>query len=67
MVIAGATLHLLIYRTFSSQFTMCFCIIAVALQRPNKQGFIHASYHVAEMALFEYYECSVFLQIFHLF
>jgi len=26
----------------------------------NKQGYIHASYHVAEMAIFEYYEYSFF-------
>jgi len=26
----------------------------------NKQGFIHASYQVAEMAFFEYYEYSLF-------
>jgi len=30
----------------------------------NKQGYIHASYHVAEMAIFEYYEYSFFLKIF---
>jgi len=33
----------------------------------NKQGYIHASYHVAEMAIFEYYECSFFLQVFQVF
>jgi len=30
----------------------CFC----AAKTVNKQGYIHASYHVAEMAVFEYYE-----------
>jgi len=33
----------------------------------NKQGYIHASYHVAEMAIFQYYEYSFFLQIFQVF
>jgi len=31
------------------------------------QGYIHASYQVAEMLLFEYYEYSFFLQIFQVF
>jgi len=26
----------------------------------NKQGYIHASYHVAEMAISEYYEYCIF-------
>jgi len=33
----------------------------------NKQAYIHASYHVAEMAIFEYYEYSFFLRIFQVF
>jgi len=33
IVIAGTTLHLLIYRTFSCWFTKQFCIIAVSLKR----------------------------------
>jgi len=27
-----------------------------AAKTVNKQGYTHASYHVAEMAIFEYYE-----------
>jgi len=33
----------------------------------NKQGYIHDSYHVAESAIFEYYEYSFFLQIYQVF
>jgi len=33
----------------------------------NKQAYIPTSYHVAEMAIFEYYEYSFFLQLFQVF
>jgi len=32
-----------------------------AARRRKQQGYIHASYQVAEMAFFEYYEYSFFL------
>jgi len=38
-----------------------------AAKTVNKQGCIHASYQVAEMALFEYYEYSFFLQMLQVF
>jgi len=41
----------------------CCC----AVKTVNKSGYIHASYHAAEMAIFEYYEYSFFLQIFQVF
>jgi len=34
----------------------CCCAAKIV----DKQGYIHASYHVAEMAIFEYYEYSFF-------
>jgi len=36
-------------------------------KRRKKQDYIYASYQVAEMTFFEYYECSFFLQIFQVF
>jgi len=39
----------------------CWCCAAKTV---NKQRYIHASYQVAEMAIFEYDEYSFFLQIF---
>jgi len=55
--IAGTTLHLLIYRTFSSYFAKyCnFVLLLCAEKTVNKQAYIHTSYHVAEMEIFEYY------------
>jgi len=41
----------------------CCC----AAKTANKQGYIHASYQAAEMAFFEYYEYSFFLQVFQVF
>jgi len=41
----------------------CCC----AARTVNWQGYIHASYQVAEMVFFEYYEYPLFLQIFQLF
>jgi len=38
-----------------------------AAKTVNKQGYIHISYQVAEMKVFEYYEYSFFLQIFQVF
>jgi len=36
-------------------------------KRRKKQGYIDGSYQVVEMAFFEYYEYSFFLQIFQVF
>jgi len=41
-----------------------FCCAAKTV---NKQGSTHASYQVAETAVFEYYEYSIFLRIFQVF
>jgi len=41
----------------------CCCAAKIV----NKQDYIHASYHVAEMAIFKYDEYSFFLQIFQVF
>jgi len=38
-----------------------------ATKTVNKQVYIHASYHVAEMAIFEYYEYSFFYRYFRWF
>jgi len=36
----------------------------IAEKTVNKQAYIRATYHVAELAIVEYYEYSFFLQIF---
>jgi len=38
--------------SLQSNFVFCCC----AAKTVNKQGYIHASYQMAEMAFFEYYE-----------
>jgi len=50
----------LVYKVISYY---CCC----AAKTVNKQGYIHASYRVREMAFFEYYEYSFLLQIFQVF
>jgi len=44
-----------------------FVLLLLGCKDCYKQGYIHASYKVAEMAFFEYYEYSFFLQIFQVF
>jgi len=49
-------LHLLIYRTFFLSLLSNFVLLLLYCKTASKQGYIHASYQVAEMAFFEYYE-----------
>jgi len=67
IVIVMTTLYLLFYIKFLLSSQSNFVLLLCAAKTVSKQGYIHASYQVEEMACFKYYEFSFLYRYFRYF